>query len=107
MSKTTNINDFAQLLEVFRAGLSQGLIEKQTIIKWADNIIQADDEPDIRLIELSLSGSQSIPDFQSQLTKIIGQADVTVSGRVLIGLIYVKYIKGELNFEKFLINYIG
>ena len=47
--------DFPLLLEVFRDGLALGLISKEEVIAWADQIIIEEDEPDYFFIEVSLS----------------------------------------------------
>ena len=51
---TTNPRDFIELLEVFSIALTNGLIDKKEVIKWADNIITQDEKPDYFVIELSL-----------------------------------------------------
>ncbi len=53
--KAPKPGDFPLLLQVFRAGVRVGLISKNEVVAWADDIIVNAVEPDYFFIELSLS----------------------------------------------------
>ena len=98
--QTTNIRDYIELLEVFHIGLANGLLDKQEVIRWADNIIQQDDQPVINVIELSLCGHKSVNDVVSLLSEIVGDPRPQISGRVILGLLYNNYKNGKITLEK-------
>lgn len=98
--QTTNIKEYIELIEAFHIGLSNGLLDKQEVVKWADKIIEQDDEPDINVIELSLCGHQSVNDIVSLLNEIVGYPRPPISGRVILGLLYNNYKNGKVTLEK-------
>jgi len=97
---TTNPKDYIELLEVFRIALTNGLLDKNEIIKWADNIITSNNEPDYFIIELSLCGHKSANDIVSLLNEYIGQCKPQISSRVILGFLYGQYIAGQLALRK-------
>ena len=98
--KTTNPKDFIELLEVFSIALTNGLLDKNEVIKWADHIITNDNEPDIFIIELSLCGHKNINDIVSLLNEYIGQEKPQVSGRVILGFLYRQFLAGHITLRK-------
>lgn len=98
--KTTNPKDFIELLEVFSIALTNGLLDKNEVIKWADNIIVNDNEPDFFIIELSLCGHKSLNDIVSLLNEFIGQEKTPVSGRVILGFMHRQYLAGKITLRK-------
>jgi hypothetical protein len=98
--KTTNPKDFIELLEVFSIALTNGLLDKKEVIKWADNIITNDNEPDYFIIELSLCGHKNINDIVSHLNEYIGQEKPQVSGRVILGFMHRQYLAGKITLRK-------
>lgn len=98
--QTTNIRDYIELLEAFRIGLTNGLLNKEEVIKWADNIIQQDEEPDYFVIELSLCGHKSINDIVSLINEFVGEPKPIVSGRMILGFVYRQYIRKRIPLRK-------
>jgi hypothetical protein len=98
--KTTIPKDFLELLEVFSIALTNGLLDRDEVIKWADSIITKDSEPDFFIIELSLCGHKSLNDIISILNECIGQEKTQVSGRVILGFMYQQYIAGKITLRK-------
>lgn len=97
--ETTKPNDFLPLLEVFRLGLSKGIVQKNDVIQWADKIINDTDAPDYFFIELSLGNNAN------NLIEIIGQYVKPPYGpicyRVLLALIYHRHpIQNVTEVEK-------
>ncbi len=79
--------DYSLLLTVFSRGLRNGLVSKAEVVKWADDIILTEDDPDYFFIELSLASNIN------QLLNIISTTpmmDEPVVGRILLGLLYWK-----------------
>ncbi|HLP04237.1 MAG TPA: hypothetical protein VK152_02300 [Paludibacter sp.] len=97
---TTNPRDFIELLEVFSIALTNGLLDKEEVIKWADNIITQDEEPDYFIIELSLCGHKSINDIVSLINEYVGQDKPKISGRIFLGLLYRAYLTGHIKLDK-------
>jgi hypothetical protein len=82
--------NFTLLLQVFSQGLIANLITRDEIIAWADEIIDATNEPDYLFIEISLSSDKN--DLIEAINKHFIQTDNPVCARVLIGRIYNKHI---------------
>jgi hypothetical protein len=99
-NKTTNPKNYLELLEVFRIALINGIIDKQEIVKWADEIIQSDSEPDYFIIEVSLSGHKDTNELVYLLNEYIGEKKPSISGRVLLGLLYKQFIIQQINLKK-------
>lgn len=78
--------DFPLLLEVFRDGLARGVVSKDKVVAWADDIIKNTDEPDFFFIELSMAGNVNrlIEVFDLHNTS----DETRLSARVLLGLIH-------------------
>ena len=90
--------DFPLLLEVFRDGLEYGVISKDEIVAWADQIIAEQDEPDYFFIEISLSVDKN------SLFEILGDhvtiSEGTIPSRVILGVTYKKLVDNEISLEK-------
>jgi hypothetical protein len=97
---TTNIRNYIDLLGMFTIGLENGLLEKQAIVRWADIIILQDEQPDYFVIELSLCGHKSVNDIVTLLNEIIGASTPQISGRVILGLLYHRYVDRQLPLKK-------
>jgi hypothetical protein len=97
---TTNPKDFIELLEVFSIALTNGLMDKNDVIKWADNIIINDNEPDFFIIELSLCGHKNLNDIISLLNEFIGPEKPQVSSRVILGFVHRQYLVGKITLRK-------
>jgi hypothetical protein len=98
--KTTNPKDYLGLLDVFSIALTNGLIDKSDVIKWADNIIQKDIDPDPFIIDLSLCGHKSINDIISLINEYVGLERPQVSGRVILGFLHKQYLGGQITLQK-------
>ncbi len=99
-TSTTDPRNYIELLEVFRIGLINGLVDKDEIIKWADSIIQQDEQPDSFIIELSLCCSMNINDVVSIINEFIGESKPVISGRVILGLAYRLYNEKRIVLRK-------
>jgi hypothetical protein len=80
------VQDFHLLLEVFSEGLKLGVISKDEIIAWADEIIADTEKPDYFFIELSLS--HDINGLLEVLDRYVKGVDDPICYRVLLGLVY-------------------
>jgi hypothetical protein len=85
---------------VFQIGLTHGMLDKEEVIRWADNIIQQDEQPDHFVIELSLCGHKSINYIVSLINEFVGEPKPVVSGRVILGLINKQYVKKLIPLRK-------
>jgi len=74
------------LLEVYRLGLALGLVSREEIITWADDIIKTTYEPDYFFIELSLS--HDINGLIEVLNKYVEQYKNPIYDRVILSLVY-------------------
>lgn len=95
---TTNMpspkpTDFSLLLEMFHRGLILGLVSKNDVILWADDIILKTEEPDYFFIEVSLCSNTN------NLIEVIGaysaNIDNPICTRVLLGALYKKQINNN------------
>ena len=97
--KTTNPKDYIKLIEMFSFTLTKGLLDKEIVIDWADNIINQDSEPDIFIIELSLCGNKSLNDTISLINNYIEQEKSNLSGRVILGFIYRQFLSKKITLR--------
>jgi hypothetical protein len=82
--------EFPLLLEVFRDGLKRGLVTRQHVIAWADDIIKITDDPDYFFIEVSLSSD--VNQLLEVLNNYSANIQDSICTRVLMSLIYYRLI---------------
>lgn len=95
-----DLKSFIDLLEVFRLGLHTGIVERQVVVEWADQLVMQEETPDYFLIELSLGSRNNINDFIGLLNKYIGKNKPDVSKRVILGLLLHQYRIGQITLQK-------
>jgi hypothetical protein len=93
-------SNFPLLLEVFREGLLRGLISREEIVAWADEIIKADDEPDYFFIEISLSND--VNNLLEILNEYVIASKSIIPSRVILGLVYQKLADQTIGVKKVL-----
>ena len=96
----TDLKIFIDLLEVFRLGLLTGILERQVVVKWADQLVMREESPAYFLIELSLSGQSNINDLTGLLDEYVGENKPEVSKRVVLGLLLHQYRVGQIALQK-------
>jgi hypothetical protein len=89
-----------ELLEVFRIGLINQLMDRQRVIEWADDLINKESEPTYFLIELSLCGRNHLNDMISLLDKYVGENKPQVAGRAVLGYLYHQYYGGHIPLQR-------
>jgi len=99
-SKTTNPQQYIELLEVFRIALIHKIIDKQVVISWADIIIRSDTEPDYFIIELSLAGHNNDNEILTLLNTYIEEHKTLISCRVILGLLYKQLFTQHIDLKK-------
>lgn len=72
--------------EIYRVGLIIGYFVKDDVIRWADKIIETQENYPYEIIEVSLLGNSSKPDIASKLSEITGIANHELILCVLFGL---------------------
>lgn len=100
----TNPKDISQTLHLIRAGLHNELLTKEEVIAWADKIIMKDESPDIFFIDISLLVSKSKDDLIYYINDYLNLENKMVPGRPLFGLLYKKYITGQINLVQTIAN---
>jgi hypothetical protein len=98
--QSTNPNDISTYLHYIRAGLACGLMTKEEVIDWADEIVTRDQYPDIFFIDLALSSSKSKNDIVEYINEFLNYDKAVLSGRPLLGLLYKEYENEKLNLEQ-------
>ncbi|OTW89175.1 hypothetical protein BK702_10445 [Bacillus thuringiensis serovar cameroun] len=88
------------ITEVFRIGLQIGLFSKTEVIKWADHAIETLDSPSIEIIEVSLSSNDKLVDIVSKLKNIKGTYDQKLPVKIILGLLWEKFMINEENVLK-------
>ena len=73
--------------EVYRIGVSIGLLTIEDIMKWADNVIEQYDTPPYEIIELSLSAKKNLEDITLSLMEIRGDFDNDLPPKIVLGLL--------------------
>lgn len=89
--------EFTLLLQVFRYGLRLGIISKDEVAAWADEIIQKEDEPDYFFIEVSLSKDSN--ELLTVLNEKISGDMPLMALRVVLGLFYKKLAAGDISAD--------
>jgi hypothetical protein len=98
--QSTNPKNILGVLHLVRAGLASGLLTKEEVIEWADEIITKDEQPDIFFIDLALSTSKSKNDIIHYFSDYLNFENPAVPGRPLLGLLYKQYNAGQRNLEQ-------
>jgi hypothetical protein len=88
------------VIEVFALGILNGVIEKQQIIDWADNIIRNENEPDFFILELSLINTKSNSDILSLLNEYREESIYIISARAYMAMVYHKLLNGQLELQQ-------
>ncbi|GGA49537.1 hypothetical protein [Psychrobacillus lasiicapitis] len=70
--------------EVYRIGVSIGLLTIEDIMKWADNVIEQYDTPRYEIIELSLSAKKKLEDITLSLMEISGDFDNNLPPKIIL-----------------------
>lgn len=87
------------LFRVFSLGLTTNVIAQNEIVAWADGVILKDDAPDSFVVELSLVGNRDKNDIITLLNGFIGPEMAPVAGRVVLGLVYRRFVDGKLSLK--------
>lgn len=88
------------IAEVFRIGLQIGLFSKTEVIEWADHTIETLDSPSNEIIEVSLSSNDKLVDIVSKLKNIKGTYDQKLPVKIILGLLWEKFMINEENVLK-------
>lgn len=88
------------IAEVFRIGLQIGLFSKTEVIEWADHTIETLDSPSNEIIEVSLSSNDKLVDIVSNLKNIKRTYDQKLPVKIILGLLWEKFIINEENVLK-------
>ncbi|KMP50169.1 hypothetical protein [Bacillus cereus] len=88
------------IAEVLRIGLQIGLFSKTELIEWADHTIETLDSPSIEIIEVSLSSNDKLIDIVSKLKNIKGTSDQKLPVKIILGLLWEKFMINEENVLK-------
>ncbi|MBO1581659.1 hypothetical protein [Bacillus sp. XF8] len=86
-----------EMAEVYRIGLQIGIFSKADIINWADQTIEKLDYPSNEIIEVSLSSNDKLVDIASKLKNIKGRYDKKLPLKIILGLLWEKFIVCEEN----------
>ncbi len=100
LMQSTNPKNILQTLQFVRAGLASGLLSKEEVIDWADEIITRDETPDIFFIDLALSSSKSTKDICHYINDFLNFENPVINGRPLLGLLYKKFHDKEITLEQ-------
>src|SRR3569833_206454 len=92
--KPTN---FPLLLQVFCFGIRTGVISKEEIVSWADEIINSEAEPDNFFIEVSLS--TEVNELVSVLNTYDYDTKNIIAVRAFYGIVYTKLVNEEISLE--------
>jgi hypothetical protein len=101
--QNTNPKEILNVIHQLRAGLSTGLLKKEEVIDWADQIVTKDNAPDVFFIDLLLAGSRSIKDITHYIGNYLNFETPTASGRPLLGLLFKRFIGKKLTLHQTII----
>ncbi|MEY2300890.1 hypothetical protein [Bacillus tropicus] len=94
------MNNIKIIAEVLSIGLQIGLFSKTEVIDWADHTIETLDSPSIEIIEVSLSSNDKLIDIVPKLKNIKGTYDKKLPIKIILGLLWDKFILNEENVLK-------
>ncbi|MCU5223135.1 MULTISPECIES: hypothetical protein [Bacillus cereus group] len=94
------MNNIKITAEVLSIGLQIGLFSKTEVIDWADHTIETLDSPSIEIIEVSLSSNDKLIDIVPKLKNIKGMYDKKLPIKIILGLLWDKFILNEENVLK-------
>ncbi|AOY15919.1 hypothetical protein BGI23_12100 [Bacillus sp. ABP14] len=94
------MNNIKTTAEVLSIGLQIGLFSKTEVIDWADHTIETLDSPSIEIIEVSLSSNDKLIDIVPKLKNIKGTYDKKLPIKIILGLLWDKFILNEENVLK-------
>nr|WP_088328125.1 hypothetical protein [Bacillus cereus] len=94
------MNNIKITAEVLSIGLQIGLFSKTEVIDWADHTIETLDSPSIEIIEVSLSSNDKLIDIVPKLKNIKGTYDKKLPVKIILGLLWDKFILIEENVLK-------
>jgi len=80
--------------EALRIGMLAGLFTRAEAVAWADDLIGELDKPCNELIDLSTSDGLDGSSFAALLASIPGEADATLTRRILLGRARQKLAQG-------------
>jgi hypothetical protein len=98
------IKEFA---EVYRLGLNCGFFSKDEVIRWIDDYIDQNRDPEYTLIEVSLLHKKKSVEISSKLKELEGEQRMGYAVNVLFGLCYMELLNGHISEEdscSFLVN---
>ncbi|MGN6638728.1 MAG: hypothetical protein ACTHJ8_07440 [Mucilaginibacter sp.] len=87
--------NFFLLLQAFYYSLRLGIISKEEVVSWADNIIKEEDGPDYFFIEVSLSHDKN--ELLSILREKWGKNENVIAIRIALALLYEKLSEGAID----------
>lgn len=96
----TNPKEILNVIHQLRAGLSTGLLKKEEVIDWAEQIVSKDRDPDIFFIDLLLSSSISTKDISHYIGSYLNFETPIVNGRPLLGLLFRRFSSGKLTLNE-------
>lgn len=97
MSPTHQTNP--DLYRVFSLGLATNVFTQNEVVAWADGVILKEAAPDSFVVELSLVGTWDKNEVITLLNGFIGLEIVPISGRVVLGLVYRRFVDGKLSLK--------
>lgn len=98
--QTTDPKDLLPTLHLVRAGLASGLLTKEEVVEWADQIITKDEQPHIFFIDLAMSSSKSVNDLTFYIGDYLNFEEAVINGRPLLGLLYKQYQNNSFDLDQ-------
>lgn len=97
---STHPQSIVAKIEMLRAGLVVGLLSKEWVINWADDVIRQEDEPDDFFIDLSLMAGASEEGIIRYFSNYLHFSKPTIKGDDLFGALYQQYHNGQLSLSR-------
>jgi hypothetical protein len=69
-------------------------VERRALINWADSVLEAQDDPDVAIIDLSLSSRQPIYMVYDHLREVRGPSNLMTSARLFFAYAGIRYETG-------------
>jgi len=82
------------------AGLAGGLLSKEDVLDWAEEIVMKEQQPDIFFIDLVLLGTKNANELIHYFCDYLNFEKPVVQGRPLLGMLYAKYASGRMGIEQ-------
>lgn len=95
-----NRSDIPQMAQYIGTGLSLGLFKQVEIVKWADDMIVKENDPERFLTEISLCELKNRNSLSEVIKEFLPPQNASFNVNQLLALIYKRFISGQISIDR-------